>query len=244
MDDKPLINKTVLITGASRRVGRGLALASAAAGADVIVHYRHSRELAEETRRLVLARGQQAWLLQADLARPDEVYRLATEALALAPVYALVNSAAIFGDAGLADTKLEDWESHLAINLTAPMLLSQAFGRTLADGAEGRVVNILDWRVLRPDPKHFAYTVSKAALAAMTKSLARALAPRISVNGLALGAILPPEGRQADADTIRHVPAGRWGTLDEVGHALLFLLSGPAYVTGEVIYVDGGRHLI
>ena len=139
-----------------------------------------------------------------------------------------MNSAAVFGGAGFADTKLEDWEDHLAINLTAPLLLSQAFGRAVAQGTEGRIVNILDWRVIRPGADHFAYTVSKAALAAMTKSLAQALAPRISVNGLALGAILPPEGSEEDPGIVRHVPARRWGTLDEVGQALLFLLCGPS----------------
>ncbi|HET6845420.1 MAG TPA: SDR family oxidoreductase [Anaerolineales bacterium] len=242
MNELVLDQKTVFITGASRRIGRALAVACAEAGADVIVHYAHSEALAEETRRLVVERGRRAWILQGDFSNPKDVARVADSAFALGPVHALVNNAAIFGPAGLAATGLDEWEHHMAINLTAPFLLSQSFGRTQVV-AGGRIVNILDWRALRPGADHFAYTVSKAALAAMTQSLAQALGPNVSVNGLALGAILPPEDGLDDPGVLRRVPAGRWGTTDEVAQALLFLLGGPTYVTGEIIYVDGGRHL-
>jgi pteridine reductase len=162
----------------------------------------------------------------------------------LSPLYALVNSAAIFEPLSLADTTLADWERHLSINLTAPFLLSQAFAQQLPESAEGRIVNILDWRALRPGADHFPYTISKAALAALTQSLAVALAPRISVNGLALGAVLPPADKGASPDVIKNVPLGRWSEAEEVQQALVFLLSGPAYLTGEIVHVDGGRHLI
>jgi pteridine reductase len=112
-------------------------------------------------------------------------------------------------------------------------------------GIKGRIVNIVDWRALRPAADHFPYTISKAALVAMTKSLAVALAPRITVNGLALGAILPPTGNpSASEKIIENIPANRWSEANEVEDALLFLLTGPAYITGEIIHVDGGRHLI
>ena len=97
---------------------------------------------------------------------------------------------------------------------------------------------------MRPGADHFPYTISKAALAAMTKSLAVALAPKIVVNGLALGAILPPSERKATPDIIRNVPAGRWAEEHEVEQALIFALTCPAYITGEIIHVDGGRHLV
>ena len=129
------------------------------------------------------------------------------------------------------------------VNLTAPFLLSQAFARTIGREAEGRIVNLLDWRAMRPGADHLPYTVSKAGLAALTQSLAIALAPNITVNGLALGAILAP-GEGAPKRLLEQIPAGRWGALDEVGQALVFLLSGPAYVTGEILHVDGGRHLV
>ena len=97
---------------------------------------------------------------------------------------------------------------------------------------------------MRPGADHLPYTVSKSALAALTQSLAIALAPRIVVNGLALGAILPPSDGNVASSILDQVPAGRWATLEEVGQALVFLLDGPAYVTGEIIHVDGGRHLL
>jgi pteridine reductase len=123
------------------------------------------------------------------------------------------------------------------------MLLIQQFARQVPAGAEGRVVNILDWRATQPVADHFPYTISKAALAALTKAAAQALAPAITVNGLALGAILPPEGRKVSARIMDGVPAARWGELSEVENALMFLLGGPSYLTGEILHLDGGRHL-
>lgn len=110
-------------------------------------------------------------------------------------------------------------------------------------GRQGRIVNLLDWRVLRPGADHFPYTVSKSALAAMTQSLAIALAPNITVNGLALGAILPPADGVVNPKILENVPAGQWGEMEDVENALLFLLTSP-YLTGEILHVDGGRHLV
>ena len=129
-------------------------------------------------------------------------------------------------------------------NLTAPFLISQAFALALPAGMTGRIVNILDWRADRPGKDHFPYTITKSALAAMTKSLAVALAPQIIVNGLALGAILPPSGEAFSNNILKNIPVGRWAELDEVSQALLFLLTGPGYITGEIIHLDGGRHLV
>lgn len=144
----------------------------------------------------------------------------------------------------ISSTDISAWERHLAVNLTAPFLLSQAFFKNLAPGNEGRIINILDWRALRPSSDHLPYTISKAALAALTRSMAVALAPRITVNGLAFGAILPPSDGAELKGIIDNVPANRWANLDEVGQALIFLLTGPSYITGEILHVDGGRHLI
>jgi len=128
------------------------------------------------------------------------------------------------------------------VNLTAPFVLAQAFGRRRS-GQPGVVVNLLDWRALRPGADHFAYTVSKAALASMTRSLAAALAPSIRVNGLALGAILPPENDEPDPDLLQRIPIGRWGTPAEVVHAVIFLIAGSDFMTGAIVHLDGGRHL-
>jgi len=238
----PLNGKTILITGAARRVGRIFALACGRAGANVIIHHAHSPADAESLRDEIASFGPQAWVLAADLSQPESVSNLIERARELSPLYGLVNNAAIFESLTIHDTTLDDWNRHLAINLTAPFLLCQAFAK---HAQEGRIINILDWRALRPGADHFPYTVTKSALAGMTKSLAAALAPNITVNGLALGAILPPaDDPSASEKVIEHVPAQRWSEAKEVEEALLFLLSGPAYITGEVIHLDGGRHLI
>ena len=239
-----LEGKRVLITGAARRVGRALALALAAAGGDLIIHYGQSQPEAESVRDQVIALGRKALILQADLDDPQQAADLIPRALEQGPLFALVNNASIFEPLTWEDTTLESWECHLRVNLTAPFLLSQAFARSLPQDAAGRIVNLLDWRALRPAADHLPYTISKAALAALTQSLAAALAPRVTVNGLALGAILPPSDGAAVNTILEKVPARRWAELDEVAQALLFLLDGPAYLTGDILYIDGGRHLI
>ncbi len=244
MNERPLEGKTILVTGGARRVGRILSLACGRAGADVIIHYGHSEQEALETQKEIASFGTRAWLLPSDLSRTDEVSRLILLANELSPLYGLVNSAAIFESLSMETTTLTDWQRHMDLNLTAPFLLSQAFAKQLPENSEGRIVNILDWRALRPGADHFPYTISKSALAALTKSLAAALAPRITVNGIAFGAILPPSDKGASDKIIENVPAKRWSKPEEVEEALIFLLAGPSYITGEIIHVDGGRHLV
>ncbi|HEX9389079.1 MAG TPA: SDR family oxidoreductase [Anaerolineales bacterium] len=240
--NESLNGKTILITGAARRVGKIFALACARAGADVVIHHGHSDAQAEEVRNEIIGLGRHALVFKADLSDSSQAESLIPLINKSTLLQGLVNSAAIFGSLSLETTSMEDWQKHLSINLTAPFLLSQAFAKQASEGA--RIVNILDWRALRPGSDHFPYTISKAALAAMTKSLAVALSPKINVNGLALGAILPPSDGKAKADIIKKVPAGRWAQQNEIEHALLFLLTCPTYITGEVIHLDGGRHLV
>ena len=247
-----LEDRTILVTGAALRIGRALALATAREGANVLVHYRSSQAAAENLAEEIRALGRRAYTLQADLSDPTQVSSLFERAAAYDPPDALVNNASIFAPLDWDGTTLEDWQRHLNVNLTAPFLLMQAFARALPAGVSGRVLNLLDWRALRPGPDHLPYTVSKAGLAALTRSMAAALAPRISINGLALGAILPAnEGPEAGTESekkldevIRPVPAQRWAQLEEVEQAAIFLLSGPSYITGEILHLDGGRHLV
>ena len=240
--NESLNGKTVLITGAARRLGRLFALACARAGADIVIHHGHSDGDAENLRDEITGLGRRAWIFKADLSDSNQSRELIPQINESTPLHALVNSAAIFEPLSMEKTSLPDWERHVAINLTAPFLLSQAFAKQAGDGA--RIVNILDWRALRPGADHFPYTVSKAALAALTKSLAVALAPDIMVNGLALGAVLPPADRNVNPEITKSIPAKRWSKVSEVEDALLFLLTGPAYITGEILQVDGGRHLV
>ena len=189
MNEK-LNGKTILVTGGAKRVGKIFALACARSGADVVIHHGHSAEEAEATRAEIMAWGSRVWIVEADLNDPAQAGNLIPLINESTPLHGLVNSAAIFESLSLETTSLGDWQKYLQINLTAPFLLSQAFARQAPK--DGRIVNILDWRALRPGADHFPYTISKAALAAMTQSLAVALAPKVIVNGLALGAILPP----------------------------------------------------
>jgi NAD(P)-dependent dehydrogenase (short-subunit alcohol dehydrogenase family) len=239
----PLKGKTILITGSARRIGREFALAAASAGANVIIHHGHSPDEAELTAHEIRSLGSQCWILEGDLENPTQAMELVDRAWKISPLFALVNSAAIFENLTFSQTTYANWQLHLAVNLTAPFLLSQSFSRLLPREAEGRIINILDWRALRPGSDHFPYTISKAALAALTKSLATALGPNIAVNGLALGAILPPSDGRAP-DILNLIPARRWAKVEELRQAFLFLLEGPAYITGEILYLDGGRHLI
>jgi pteridine reductase len=244
LSDLPLKDRTILITGAAKRIGRSLARACANAGADIVVHYHRSTGDAEEAAEEIRGMGRRAWLVEGDLGSEAGVHQIITGAFQAGPVYALVNNAAIFEPVSMQETTPESWHRHMQVNLAAPFFLSKAFARQIPQDGGGRIVNMVDWRALRPGPDHFPYTISKAALASMTHAMAAALAPNISVNALALGAILPPTDKPPSADILNSVPAGRWGELPEVEAALIFLLSGPAYITGEIIHVDGGRHLV
>ena len=239
-----LKGKNILITGAARRIGRHMALALARAGANIILHHAHSPEKAERTLSDIRTQGGDGYIVSADFNYFNEVQELIEKATCFGPLYALVNNASMFDSKSFANTTLEEWESHFRVNLTAPFLLSQAFASVLPPENTGRIVNMLDWRALRPGRGHFPYTISKAALATMTRAMALSLAPRITVNGLALGAILPPEDINNIENVIKSVPLKRWASLEEVDQALLFLLAGPEYITGEIIHVDGGRHLV
>jgi NAD(P)-dependent dehydrogenase (short-subunit alcohol dehydrogenase family) len=239
-----LHGKTVLITGGGIRLGRAMAWSIAHQGGHVLLHYNRSRQPAEDLQAEIQKLGGQAHLVQADLASAESTRELIEQIRSYKPIFGLVNSASLFTPLNLESTTLDSWEEHLRVNLTAPFLLCQAFPSLIDPGQSGRIVNILDWRGLRPGGDHLPYTISKAALAALTQSLAVALAPGIMVNGLAFGAILPPSDGGDTEGILENVPAKRWAHLEEVGEALLFLLDGPEYITGEIIHLDGGRHLI
>jgi NAD(P)-dependent dehydrogenase (short-subunit alcohol dehydrogenase family) len=236
--------KTVLITGSGVRVGRAMALAIARKGGNLLIHYFSSTQPAVNLKAEIEQLGAQAHLIQADLSDPESIQQLIDQVQSFSPLYAIVNNASMFDALDLQSTNLAEWEQHFMVNLTAPFLLCKAFPSLVKPNQSGRIVNILDWRALRPGSDHLPYTISKAALAALTHSLAVALAPDITVNGLAFGAILPPSDGGDTEGILESVPAKRWANLDEVGEALLFLLEGPDYITGEILHLDGGRHLI
>ncbi|HAL17628.1 MAG TPA: short-chain dehydrogenase [Anaerolineaceae bacterium] len=237
-----LTGQTVLITGAARRIGQAMALYLARAGADILIHHGHSANDAEQTAAEIRGMGGKAWVLQADLEDLEQAASLVERAWEIQPFQHLINNAAIFDQLDWVAVTPADWQKTLNINLTAPFFLSQQFAKKLA-GQPGRILNLLDWRALRPGADHLPYTISKAALAALTQSLALALAPSVTVNGLALGAVLPPSDSSDSENILKAVPAKRWADLSEVGEATLFFLAGPEYITGEILHLDGGRHL-
>lgn len=234
-----------LVTGGAVRLGRSLSLALAGRGARVVVHHGSSTSAAAETVAQIEAEGGEAVTLQADLSDPDQAAALVGRAAdVLGPIDVLVNSAAIFHAGGWQDTTLADWQRHLAINLTAPFLLSQAFAAQVGTSRSGHVVNVADWRGARPGSDHVAYTVTKAALLAMTRSMAQGLAPAVQVNAIAPGLILPPPERDEAylTEMAATIPAARVGSPQDVARAMLFLLDSD-FVTGDVLFVTGGQHL-
>ena len=150
MDEKPLLGKTVLVTGAARRIGKHLALTVASAGADVIIHYSNFPKEAKELESEVIALGQKAWVIQQDFNNIDQLESFTKKTFSFQHVDFLINNSAIFEPFGFHTTTLEAWQRHLNINLTAPFFLSQAFAAQIGKDKAGRILNILDWRALRP----------------------------------------------------------------------------------------------
>ena len=233
-----------LVTGAARRIGRSLALAAAAAGYDLAIHHRSHPEDADSLAQEAAALGAHSLTLTGDLADPVTASVLLDAASRLGPVTLLVNNASLFEDDDLASLNANGLNAHLAINLTAPILLAQAFALRLPGEANGLVVNVLDQRVLRPNPQFFSYSLSKAALWQATKTMAQALAPRIRVNGIGPGPTLasvhqaPGEFEAEAAGTLLERPIDP----QEIAAALRYLIDAPS-VTGQMIAVDAGQHL-
>lgn len=232
-----------LVTGGAKRIGRAICLELARAGFDVAIHYRSSADEAEAVAAGVRTLGRRAMILDADLADGVAAQELVGRAAGLAgPLSVLVNNASVFAEDRLDTVTGDSWSTHLDANLRAPVLLAQAFARQAPDGSS--IVNLLDQRVLKPDPRFFSYSLSKAALWHATRTMAQALAPRIRVNGVGPGPTLPsihqtPEEFAAEAAA---VPLARRSTPEAVAGAVRWLVDAEL-VTGQMIAVDGGQHL-
>ena len=246
-----LTDKVALITGSARRVGKALALGLARAGCGIVVHYGRSAEAAAQTVAEIKAEGVEAWSFSADLGDEAAVKRVIATTLDLAGrLDILVNSASIFPPEDFLTATSESWERNMMINLKTPFLLSQAFARQLPPERQGKIINLLDSDAMRPKNHHFSYTISKVGLEGLTKAVAHALAGRnIQVNGIALGAILPNINLK-DTDPAKferlaeRIPMRRTGDPQDVVKALIYLVKEADYVTGEIIRVNGGWHLV
>lgn len=237
--------KTALVTGAAKRIGRAIADDLAAHGFSVALHCHASRDEAEEAADSIRALGGHAAVIQADLTDMRAASDLLGRAeAAVGPIGLLVNNASIFKEDTADDIDWTAWDSHFAIHLKAPAILSIRFARSLSTGEEGLIVNVIDQRVLRPSPRHFSYTLSKSALWSATQMMAQALAPKIRVNAIGPGPTLPST-RQQPADFEAQVDGlilGQGPQLSEFGATIRYLWETPS-VTGQMIALDGGQHL-
>lgn len=249
------VRGAALVTGAGRRLGRAMALALARRGHDVAIHYHRSAEDAERTAADARALGVRAVTLGADLLDLDQVEALVPAAARqLSPLGILVNNASVFEHDRLDTATRTSWDRHIGSNLRAPFVLSQSFAAQLGPAdppgpgeereADALIVNMVDQRVLKPTPEFMTYSLAKAGLWALTRTMAQALAPRVRVNAIGPGPTLRGD-RQSD-DHFRRQRAGtileRGADEGDVTAALDYLLGARA-VTGQLICVDGGQHL-
>ena len=243
MTDPAARSAAALVTGGGKRIGRAICLELARAGFDVAIHHRNSEDEATEVAQAIEALGRRAICLSADLADPVATQALIGRAAkALGPLSVLVNNASVFADDRLDTITGETWSTHFDVNLRAPVLLAQMFARQAPDGST--IVNLLDQRVLKPDPRFFSYGLSKSALWFATRTMAQALAPRIRVNGVGPGPTLPSI-HQSEADFAAEAGAvllQKAGSPQAVARAVLWLVDAEL-VTGQMIAVDGGQHL-
>jgi pteridine reductase len=239
-----LAGRVALVTGAGRRLGHAMAGALARRGMTVAIHYNTSREGAEALRAELAAAGGRSACFGADLADAGAARALPGRvAASLGGLDVLVNSAAVMEHLGFEETTIEQYDRILDVNLRSAFFCTQG-AAPLLRAARGKVVNIADLAGLEPWPGYAAHSLSKAGLVMLTKVLSLSLAPEVTVNAIAPGAVLVPEGYDAaERDRLaRTTPLARLGSPDDVVGALLYLLESD-YVTGEVLAVDGGRLL-
>ena len=234
-----------LVTGGARRIGRAIVEDLAAHGFAVAIHCRHSVGDAAELAARINKQGGRASVVTADLADLDAARALpGMAAAALGPLTLLVNNASIFEADGIGDLDAERFQRQLAVNLTAPVILADAFAAQLPPDREGLIVNMVDQRVWKTTPHFLSYQLSKSGLLTATRTLAQALAPRIRVNAIGPGPTLPSPRqdpaefqKQAEAVLLKHGPE-----LGEFGRTICYLYETRS-ITGQMIALDGGQHL-
>jgi pteridine reductase len=241
----PLAGKTALVTGGAARLGAATVRSLHAAGANVVIHYRSSSARAEALRDELLAlRAGSAITVQGDLLDAASWPALVDATCGFGGgMDILINNASTYYPTPIGTATTTQWDDLFGSNARAPFFLAQAAAPSLRE-RRGCIVNLVDIYAERPNPEHPVYCMAKAANAMMVKSLALELAPDVRVNGIAPGAALWPEGYQADSERqqiLQRIPLGRPAGADQIAAAVMFMVSGPDYVTGQILAVDGGR---
>jgi NAD(P)-dependent dehydrogenase (short-subunit alcohol dehydrogenase family) len=241
--DKPLAGKTVLITGGAKRIGRAIALALAESGANVAITYLGSQMEAEATVRAIAEYDVDAFAVRCDLREPESIEQAVLSVIEeLGQIDVLVNNAGIFASEALEKISVEQWDGMFATNTRAPFLMAKAAHPYLR-AAHGRIINIGSLGGLHPWATHGHYCTSKAALHMLSKTMAKAWAPEISVNCVAPGMIVQGEVDQAYEHFARKTPMQRNGTAEDVAAAARFFATAPHFITGQLLAVDGGLGL-
>jgi len=241
--DKLLKGKTVLVTGAARRIGRSIALALAERGANTAITYLASQAEAEKTVRALAAHDVDALAIRCDLRDPESIQQtMASVIEEFGQLDLLVNNAGIFESEALEDISVEQWDAMFATNTRAPFLMAKAAHPYLR-AAKGRILNIGSLGGLHPWATHAHYCTSKAALHMLSKTMAKAWAPEISVNCIAPGMIVQGEVEEAYEHLARKTPMQRNGTAHDVAAAAIFFATAPHFITGQLLAVDGGLGL-
>jgi NAD(P)-dependent dehydrogenase (short-subunit alcohol dehydrogenase family) len=241
--DKLLKGKTVLVTGAAKRIGRAIALALAERGANVAITYLDSQLEAEETVQALAGDDVDAFAVRCDLSDPESILQtMASVIEEFGQLDLLVNNAGVFESEALEKISVEQWDGMFATNTRAPFLMAKAAYPHLR-ATRGRILNIGSLGGLHPWATHAHYCTSKAALHMLSKTMAKAWAPEISVNCIAPGMIVQGEVDEAYEQFARKTPMQRNGTADDVAAAAIFFATAPHFITGQILVVDGGLGL-
>jgi pteridine reductase len=239
-----LVGRIALVTGAAHRVGKVIALELAREGADVVVHYGGSADAARQTAREIEDMGRRVMLHQADMGNWDAATGLGQRALdRFGQVDILINSASSFVPNGLLDTTEADFDEAFDVNIKGPFALSRIIGQAMFTGAGGNIVNIVDESAFYPWRGHAAHGLSKAALLALTRAQTLDLGPKVRVNAICPGPILkPPDYSEERWQSLRQGnPLRELGSAEQVAEIVMFLLTGPQFINGDCIMLDGGR---
>jgi NAD(P)-dependent dehydrogenase (short-subunit alcohol dehydrogenase family) len=239
-----LIGKVALVTGSAHRVGKAVALALAQEGADIVVHYGGSADAARQTVAEIETMGRRTLLVRADMGNWNEATQLGQKALDyFGKVDILINSASSFINANYLETTESQYDAAMDVNTKGPYAVSQVIGKAMIAGDGGNIINIIDEGAFYPSKSYTAHSISKAALLALTRSQTLALGPKVRVNAICPGPILkPPTYTDEQWENLRRSnPLNALGTAEQVGEIVMFFLTGPQFINGDCIMLEGGR---